>query len=228
MKKVFLLTLVCLFGFSVFAQDSFFPTKSGTVVAYKSFDKKGKVTSGSRITIKDVQGTRDNMSITYEVESLDAKDGLVFKDQVTIIQKGDVMYFDMGNFLNKSAFQKDGQIPAEVKITGNSMEIPMNAAAGTVLPDASVLMELKMGFINMKMSANVTNRKVEGWEDVTVKGGTFNCCKFSEDVTATTMGMNIKSKAVDWYAKGVGIVKSETYDKKGDLESTRELVELRK
>ncbi len=228
MKRLILLSWICLLGITVVAQESFFPTKTGTVVVYKSYDKKGKVTSGSKITISNVQGTPDNMSITYEIESLDAKDALVFKDQVTIIQKGDVMYFDMSNFLNKAAFQKDGQIPAEVKITGNSMEIPMNATAGTVLPDASVLMEMKMGFINMKMSANVPNRKVEGWEDVTVKGGTFNCCKFSEDVTATTLGMNIKSRTVDWYAKGVGVVKSETYDKKGDIESTRELVELRK
>ena len=228
MKRLILLFLVSFFGVAVSAQESFFPTKTGTVLAYKSYDKKGKVTSGSRITITNVQGTPDNMSITYDIESLDAKESLVFKDQITIVQKGDVMYFDMSNFLNKAAFQKDGQIPAEVKITGNSMEIPMNAAAGTMLPDASVLMEMKVGFINMKMSANVTNRKVEGWEDVTVKAGSFNCCKFSEDVTATTLGMNIKSRTVDWYAKGVGVVKSETYDKKGELDSTRELVELKK
>jgi len=150
MKKFFLLAWICLFGITAMGQDTFFPTKEGVVLAYKTYDKKGKLTGGSRITIKSVQGTPDNLKITYELESLDQKDVLVFKDEISILQKGDVMYVDMGDFLNKAAFQQNGQIPAEVKISGNSMELPINAMAGTTLPDANVTMEMKMGFINMK------------------------------------------------------------------------------
>ena len=85
---------------------------------------------------------------------------------------------------------------------------------------------MKMGFINMKMSAQVTNRKVEAIEDVTVKAGTFKGYKFSSEVNASAMGMKSKSNNTDWYAKGIGIVKTESYDKNGKLQSHTELIEL--
>jgi hypothetical protein len=132
----------------------------------------------------------------------------------------------MSNFINKAAFQQDGSIPAEIEITGNNLEVPSNPNPGDVLPDASVEMAMKMGFVNMKMSANVTNRKVEAIEDITVAAGTFKGYKFSSEVNSTVMGIKVNSKNTDWYAKGIGIVKSENYDKNGKLQSRTELIEV--
>ena len=42
------------------------------------------------------------------------------------------------------------------------------------------------------------------------------------------MGMNVKSKSTEWYAKGIGMVKSESYDKSGKVQSTTHLTELKK
>jgi hypothetical protein len=168
------------------------------------------------------------LDITYLVESIDPKESLLYKEEITIQQRGDKLYMDMSNLINKAAFQQNGEIPAEVEITGNNMEIPVNAQPGTLLPDASVSMALKMGFVNMKMAADLTNRKVEAIEDITVPAGTFKCHKFSSDVSATVMGMTAKSKSMEWYAKGIGLVKSESYDKSGKVQSTMHLVELKK
>jgi len=88
-------------------------------------------------------------------------------------------------------------------------------------------MSLKMGFINMKVSADVTNRKVEAIEDVSVKAGTFKGYKFTSDVNSSALGIKIKAKNIEWYAKGIGTVKTETYDKNGSLQSHTELVELK-
>lgn len=227
MKKIILFAWISLFCFSVTAQETFFPLKPGTVMGYKIYNKKGKESSGIRYTIKDVKGTPDNLTITYEFEALDTKDKLVYSEEITIVQKGSSIYFDMNNFVNKAAFQKNGEIPAEVKITGNELEIPVDPVSGSTLPDASVTMEMSMGIINMKMTATSTNRKVEGWEDVTVKAGTYKACKFTSDVNSIVLGLNVQSKVAEWYAKGVGVVKSETYSKKGDLMSLRELVEFK-
>jgi len=227
MKKLLMMTVIFLFGTTVWGQETFFPTREGTVLTYKTFDKKNKETGGVRYTIQRVKTAGSDIDITYLCESFDPKEALVFKEEITIHQKGDKLFVDMGNFLNKAAFQQNGEIPAEVQITGNNMEIPVNAAPGTTLPDASVAMSLKMGFLNMKMSADVTNRKVEAVEEVTVKAGTFSCSRFSSDVNATAMGLSVKSKTAEWYAKGVGMVKSESYDKNGKIVSSTELVELR-
>lgn len=208
------------------AQDTFFPTKEGTVLLYKTFDKKNNLTNLLRYTIKEVNTQGSNMDITYLCESMDPKDKPLFKQEITIHQKGDKIYFDMGNFINKAAFQQNGQIPPEVEIKGNELQVPVNPQPGEALPNASVEMALKMGFVNMKMLAELTNRKVEAVEDVTVTAGTFNAYRFSCDVNSSAMGIKSKSRNIDWYAKGIGTVKTENFDKNGKLQSRTELMQV--
>jgi len=227
MKKLILFTALIFVGMALKAQEIFFPTKEGTVLVYKMFDKKDNVTNTTKYTIMHINRNGSDMDITYQVESIDPKEKLIFKEEITIHQKGDMLYCDMSNFVNKAAFQQNGEIPTEIQVTGNNMEIPSNPKPGDILPDANVEMALKMGFINMKISAQVTNRKFEAIEDITVKAGTFKGYKFSSDVSASAMGIKMKSNNLDWYAKGVGIVKTESYDKNGKLQSHRELIELK-
>ena len=227
MKKLFLLTVIVFGILSLKAQETFFPTKEGMVLIYKSFDKKDKLSGMMKYTIEKVNISGSNIDFTYLCEVLDNKEKLVFKEEITVHQKGDVMYIDMGNFLNKAAFQQDGEMPAEVEVKGNNMEIPLNPSPGQTLPDANIEMSLKMGFMNMKMSADVTNRKVEAIEDITVTGGTFKCYKFSGDVNTVAMGIKVQAKTIEWFAKGIGTVKTESYDKKGNLTGRTELVEVK-
>lgn len=227
MKKLILFSAIFLTGTLLKAQESFFPSKVGTVLVYKSFDKKDKLTGTIKYTIKDVKISGSNFDITYECESKDAKDKLLFKEDITIHQKGDILYMDMSNFVNKAAFQQNGEIPAEVEIKGNNMEIPLNPEPGDKLADANIEMSMKMGFVSMKMTADITNRKVDAIEDISVKGGTFKCYKFTCDVASTAMGIKASGKNTTWYAKGIGTVKSESYDKNGSLQSRLELVEVK-
>ncbi|WP_321437331.1 hypothetical protein [uncultured Bacteroides sp.] len=228
MKALFLFTAMFLFAMVCKSEEIFFPSKEGTVLVYKTFDKKDKQTNTMKYTITHLKTNGDNMDITYLCESMDSKDKLIFKDEITVHKIGDKLYFDMSKFINKAAFQKDGEIPANVEITGNNMEIPSNPTPGEALPDANVVMAMKMGIITMKMSAEVTNRKVESIEDITVTGGTFNCYKFTSDVNTSGFGFKMKVKSAEWYAKGIGVVKSESYDKNGNLQSRTELMEVRK
>jgi hypothetical protein len=227
MKKLILFTAIFLAGTILKAQETFFPIKVGTVLIYKSFDKKDKLTGTNKYTIKDVKISGSNVDLTYQCESMDAKDKLLFKEDITIHQKGDILYMDMSNFINKAAFQQNGEIPAELEVKGNNMEIPVNPKPGDKLADANVEMSMKMGFVSMKMTADVTNRKVEAIEDITVKCGTYKCYKFSCDVVSIAMGIKVTGKSVSWYAKGIGTVKSESYDKDGKLLSRMELVEVK-
>jgi hypothetical protein len=198
MKNLIVCSALTFLGMALNAQEIFFPTKEGTVLVYKTSDKKDKVTGTMRYTINHIAINGSDMDITYLVESIDPKDKLVFKEEITIQQKGDKLYFDMSNFINKAAFQQDGTIPGEIQITGNNMEVPSNPNPGDVLPDANVEMAMKLGFVNMKMSANVTNRKVEAIEDITVAAGTFKCYKFSSDVNSVAMGIKVSAKSFEW------------------------------
>ncbi len=227
MKTLAIAILLVLGATFVAAEETFFPTKEGMVLVYKNFDKKDKVTGVVKYTIKDVNIKGKNIDITYLFESFDNKEKIIYKEEITVHQKGDVMYIDMGKFLNKAAFQQNGSIPAEVEVNGNNMELPLNPSPGQTLPDSFIEMALKMGFVNLKMTANVTNRLVEAIEDISVSGGSFKCFKLSSDVNTVALGIKIQAKSIEWYAKGIGVVKSENYDKKGNLTGRTELVEVR-
>lgn len=226
MRKVLLFTAFILLGLTLSAQETFFPTKVGTVLKYQTKDKKGNISGSYKYTIKEVNVQGHDLDITYLIENLGAKDELIYQEEITIHQRNGVIEFDMSAYLNKAAFQQEGEIPAELTVTGNSMEVPLNAEPGMTMPDAHVAMSLSMGFVKMKMAADVINRKIEVIEDVTVKAGTYSCYRFTSDVNGTAMGMNVETKSIEWYAKGIGTVKTESYDKKGKLLSTTELTEV--
>jgi hypothetical protein len=227
MKNITLFLIIFLLVNVLNAQETFFPTKTGTVLIYKTFDKKDKLLNTNKYTVKNVNTSGVNIDIIYQCESMDAKDKLLLKEDITIHQKGDVLYMDMSNFINKSAFQNNGEMSADVEVKGNNMEIPLNPKPSDKMADAKVEMAMKMGFVSMKMIAELTNRKVDTIEDLTVKGGAYKCFKFSCDINSSAMGIKSSGKNISWYAKGIGTVKSESYDKNGNLQSRTELVEVK-
>ena len=84
----------------------------------------------------------------------------------------------------------------------------------------------KMGFINLKMSADMTNRKVEAIEEISVKGKSFNAFKITCNINTVVLGVKVNSKCEEWYAYNLGVVKSITYNKKGEVEGSMELIEV--
>jgi hypothetical protein len=227
MKKVLFLAFMFCASFILNAQLAYFPSE-GTVLTYHNLDKKGKIESKIVYKVESVKQSGENADVTYFVESYGKKDELVFKDRITFKKEGDKLFFDMSNFVNKGAFQQNGEIPATVEIEGNSLEVPINGTAGQSLPDANMTIASDMGFVKLKMTTNIVNRKVDNIEDLTVPAGTFNCMKISGDVSGKILGMNMSGKSVQWYSSGIGMVKSETYDKKGELSGSMVLVAVSK
>jgi len=79
----------------------------------------------------------------------------------------------------------------------------------------------------MNITIAITNRKVEAVENVTTPAGTFECYKISYDID-TKMMFTVKVKGVEWYAKNVGLVKSESYSTDGKLMGSNLLVGVKK
>ena len=225
MKKVLFLCFMLCTGVILNAQLAYFP-QEGTVLVYHNLDKKGKVESKIIYKVESIKQSGDNAEVTYAVETFDKNDKSVFKDRITLKKIADKLYFDMSNFVNKGAFQQEGEIPSTVEIEGNSMEVPINGTAGQTLPDANLTISSNLGFVKLKMNADVINRKVETIEDLTVPAGTFNCLKIIGDVSGKVLGLSISGKSAQWYSPGVGMVKSESYDKKGELSSSMVLTSL--
>jgi hypothetical protein len=116
----------------------------------------------------------------------------------------------------------------EVSVEGGSLEMPSGMKAGDMLKDGDLKMSFSSGGMNvMNMAVSVTNRKVEAVENLTTPAGTFECYKISYDIATKMMGINVKMKGIEWYAKGVGMVKSETYNKDAKLQGSMVLNALK-
>jgi hypothetical protein len=219
MKKMIWLIFVIAMTGNVYAQETFFPKEEGVVHIYAQKDGKGKIKNYVRQTVQKVEETGGNLSISYLTELLD-KTQKPLKKPVEIPCKvvicNGVLILDMKTMFND--FLK-GEMPDNVEVSGTAMEIPSDLQPGQSLKDADI--DMKIGFIKMKIV--ITEGKCIAVEDITVPAGTFNCHKINQTYNTTIMGIKTTMRTITWYAAGVGIVKSETYDKKEKLQSVNEL-----
>ncbi|MDD4760947.1 MAG: hypothetical protein PHU66_09085, partial [Bacteroidaceae bacterium] len=104
--------------------------------------------------------------------------------------------------------------------TGDPQYFPLNPKVGQTLPDYSFSVKIKF----LKITALATNRKVTAIEKLTINGVTYECCKIEQTEKAKAMMFGETQHTINWYARGIGPVKTITYDKHGKLENTEELV----
>ena len=216
-KSVFTIVWVVMALAAASAQSAFFPDKEGLVQVYANKDGKGKTTSYTRQSIRKVEGSGNSFTVSYVAETLD-KNMKPLKTPVeipyTVTVREGVMILDMKTMLGQLA-ETGSNEPS-----GAAVEIPSNLQPGQALKDAD--MKLSIGFI--KVEAVVTEGQCLAIEDVTVPAGTFKCHKITQTVNSKAIGIKSAAKTLTWYAPGVGVVKSETYDlKKGKLQSSQEL-----
>jgi hypothetical protein len=77
----------------------------------------------------------------------------------------------------------------------------------------------------MKLVLDISDRQVISSEEVSVPAGTFDCIKLKQTTTISGIG-NRSYTGTTWLAPGIGTVRSENYDKKGELDSYTELTKF--
>ena len=120
----------------------------------------------------------------------------------------------------------------ELSFDGDDPSIPVNPTVGQKLPDEEIKVNIDIEGIKAKMSIKDTDRRFTGKESVTVPAGTFDAFVFEENstvkVTVLIISQSEKMKTKDWVVPGMGEVKTVTYDKKGKLVSTTEMISYSK
>lgn len=167
------------------------------------------------MTVLQKQTAGIRTSVIAEVKSYDDKEKELMSTQMEVYCENGVFYIDMRKFLDQQTMEsfKDMEVAMETE----NMEFPSNLAAGQTLKDARITVSASSGGMKLfSMNVWVTNRKVEAIEDITTPAGTFTCYRITSDVE-TKMMMKISVKSVEWYAKNVGTVRSESYNNKGKL-----------
>lgn len=113
----------------------------------------------------------------------------------------------------------------DMDISGTNIELPNDLDIGKKLKDANMVMSINMGGITMNMTMDMVNRTVDAKESITTPAGTFNCFAISYE-SQVKMGIKTSFTIKEWIAEGVGVVKTESYNKKGKLMGYSELTSI--
>ena len=231
MKNIFLPCILLLSAsFGLKAQDAcesnYLAFRQGVSFELTNYDKKGKVSSIQRQKINTVEATDDGFKANTSMVLSNEKGKSLSEGNYNIECRNGVVYLDMSSMLDQRMLE--GFKDMEMEISGNALEFPSNLKPGQTLSDGDInLKAMTGGMTLMNMNMSITNRKVESTEIVTTPAGTFECVKISQDSELKSV-IKRKFSTVSWYAIGVGMVKSENMDNKGNVESSTLLTKFEK
>ena len=211
MKRI-LITTIALFALcaGAAAQDTWFCGEPGTKLSYVKKEAKTGAESTYDYVIKDKKVADGRTTISFDV---------VIPGQP--VASGCSVWVENGEF-HTDASASLGQFGEGITAKGNAPVLPEAPAVGQALADCSISIDallLTSEFKKIKFVAN---------EDVTVPAGTFNCWRLEYEVTDSAMGLKARNRVQQWFAKGVGEVKSVTKDMGGRVVSEKELVKISK
>lgn len=222
------LAIMVLTNGLILAQDCtlYIPSDIGTELFYQTTNDKGKIEgtyTQKMISVKKIEG-QTVFELLQTFMDPESPENILIQDTIRFRCKGNVFYIDMEKYLDQK--QMDAFKDMEVKVTTEDLVYPSKLSPGLVLNDGFIKMEVQTGMMNMTMLTNIVNRKVEAREEVTTPAGTFTCYKISEDMQSKMGFVNIQRHNVSWIVEDIGIIRSESYNKKEKLEGVTELIKI--
>lgn len=169
--------------------DAFVPSREGMILTSIVYDSSGIATETIRKTVRSVNRTDNNMTVTLISQTID-KNGTVLRTTEETM-----------NVVNGET---------ELKVGGDSgiIRLPSNMNPGYVFADMRSVENID----GMRADVAITNIRLDAIEDITVRAGRFkNAHKMAYDsnVTFRWGGTTVTASTMEWYVKGIGLVKSE-------------------
>jgi len=230
MKKLTLtLFILIVTAAGALCDEAFCPAKKGMVLLTANLNANGRVEGYNRMSIKDVRGSGNNITVVYTMQILDrnrrAARNSSEREYTINVTNGASMY-RLDDIMDAFFLSKG----LDYSMTAGSMSIPSNLAPGTRLQNTWLKMNVIVPIIGtVTAETSITNLVCAGIETITVQAGTFEAYKITQRSSTTTTGWampQINNSGATWYVRGIGVVKSVNYDDKGKVESSSELYEL--
>ncbi len=225
MKKILIPVIFSLLAISgLKAQNCFkyFPTKEGTTLEYTYYDSQDKVTAISEQTVIEKKTENGKQIITYQVVNKPVDTDTTYTRTFDIIcDKDGKINIDL------SAMMPNTLNGMQLEVEGGMLDFPRNPTVGQELEGSTMIIKmLSEGKLIATANSDITNRKVEAIDDVTTPAGTFHCIVISYEQTITLGFIKNTAKIKEWYSENYGLIKAESYNKKGKLDSYHELTKI--
>lgn len=214
---IFALTLSLFAG----AEEPYFCNRQGAKLHYERKEvKDGSLVWRHVMTIDTVS---PDGAVRYNSRFTKPGGGQMYGGAVAL----SVVIKDSGD-VEMNVAQSVGSVMANLfnaknlKTTGGKTVLPSDMKPGDVLPDVSGTASTKLASMNVAVS----DRKVLKRETVTTPAGKFDCIVVQEHKVEKGTLRNRVTTARTWYARGVGMVRHDTYDKNDKLETSEVLVKI--
>lgn len=217
--------LLAIIG-TTYAQNDckpFIPPNKGATWEISNYNAKDKIQGTVSYELLDKIVTGNDIIFKVKTVAFDKKGKEIYGNEFEAICKDGK--FDFGMAFKIDGSQLKSYEDMDVQVDASKFVIPdLNTSAGTKLDDSSLKIKID-GPIPMKMTVLITDRKVEQKENLTTAAGAFDCIVLTQ-VISTKMMINIKASSKEWYAENIGMVRSESYNKKGKLIAYSELTKF--
>lgn len=204
-----------------------FALSKGMVLNYENFDSRGNLTVKSVNTCLDVRTNNTGVTI-YEMTTLvsDANDAPISYMEYEMECEDGSFNVGIGGFSDPELIKENDMQEIFVDTTG--ILYPVKLYAGQTLPDATIsISKANLDGTTVTYKTKISNRKVIDVESVTVPAGTFECFKITFDIQVKGL-FKKKYNVVEYFSEGIGKIKNENFTMKGKLNSSSQLVELKK
>ena len=230
MRTLILIYSLFLVSSTALSQNcsKYYPMEEGTSFQYTMTNKKGKTEGITDYSITNVENSGGVTTATMNMKFTDEKGKEILVSDYKLSCTGDVVKIDYNSLVPAQMMKQYTDMGVEMEISGTDIELPNDLSVGQGLDDANVAMSIKMPGMNMNIKVDQLNRIVEKKESVNTPAGTYECYVITQDNVSETMGVKQTMQSKLWLAEGVGMVKQETYNKKGDLMSKSELTSFKK
>lgn len=189
---------------------SFVLMRVGNEIEMTIYDRKGDVSGRNVSKVNSLKqlGEALEAHLSTTVYTTKGKEQFSNPDLTVTCSKG-AYTVDLRNLV--PAESTGSMRNMDMRVSGKGAEYPARLEPGMTLPDAELLAEPASGGMALfRMTINLKNRKVEGKESVTTPVGAYDCYKITYDANMK-MGIGVNYQATEWFAPGVGVVKTETY-----------------
>jgi hypothetical protein len=214
-------TLFFLFlmsGYLINAQECvmYFPDKIGSTREVKFYDQRDRLSSITRQEILDKITSGSKTQVKVRTTSFDKDESEIHTGDLEFVCEDGTFRFDLKDYLDPASLAAYEEMGIEFK--ADNLAYPARLGPGDKLPDGGIQMVVKSGTTTiLTLTVDISNRKVEGTESITTEAGTFKCHKITYDVASKAGFISTSSTAIEWIADGVGMVRNETFNRRGRL-----------
>ncbi|MEZ4858311.1 MAG: hypothetical protein R2781_05830 [Flavobacteriaceae bacterium] len=222
MKNIllFISTLVLFSTLSVAQCSKFYPFSKGATSTLTLYNEKGKAQGTITYQVLSVSNTSEGEKANVNTSFKDEKGKEITTTNYDAICKDGTVSIDFNSMLRPELMKAYGDMQVDSEITGVNIDVPNNLSVGQKLKDAEMNIKMSMSGMNFNMNTLITDREVIGKETITTPAGTFECYIISQATVSQGMTGSMKRSSKQWFAEGVGVVKTEDYNKKGKIEAS--------